>query len=221
MSNEKSAYVELLKYPIVILSILLALIVAKHALGITFGPVKEITKNGVSFDTEVKGGMADLSSRLNEATKEIDELRKLVPVPANQADAIKASVSVAAQTVSEQTAQLSKLSVSSADSTTTRGFMFIGNYDGSTWSEEKLASPDTGQPIATPPDQIQPGSIFKVTDNMVVREGLPANTPKYYRDQKSLGTIISGTKIKIMGTPTGINRGFAMQYWAQVELIPQ
>ncbi|KAF0811791.1 hypothetical protein IGB42_03598 [Andreprevotia sp. IGB-42] len=43
MADENSTLVELLKYPVAIFSVLLALIIGKYALGITFGLVAEIS----------------------------------------------------------------------------------------------------------------------------------------------------------------------------------
>ncbi len=45
--------------------------------------------------------------------------------------------------------------------------------------------------------------------------GLPQNDVSYFRGQSKIGVIRPGTLIKIIETPIGINRGFAVQYWAK------
>jgi len=49
MPGNNNPYVDLLKYPITIFAILLALVVARFTLGITFGPVTKVSSEGVEF----------------------------------------------------------------------------------------------------------------------------------------------------------------------------
>src|SRR5262245_49896221 len=61
---KRGAVVELLKYPIVVFSILIAVIVAKHLLGITFGQVSKVSQSGVEVAQVSSNQIADLDSRL-------------------------------------------------------------------------------------------------------------------------------------------------------------
>ena len=218
VSEKKEVFIELLKFPILVFSILAALTIGRYSLGLTFGPISEISKDGVKFSQEAKGELTDLASRLNGALAAIDELKKITPDAQTNLSKIQAAVVEAEQTVSEQSAQLSTLAVSANDGNSRQGYIFIGNYSGS-WSSVKLASTQTGQPITIHPDQLLPGTSYKVLGNMVVRDGLPANDVSYYRGRKSLGTIPLGTEVRVLSRPTGIDREFAVQYWVKVEVL--
>jgi hypothetical protein len=218
MANEESTAVALLKYPITVFSILLALLVAKWQLGITFGAVQEVGPGGVKFSQEAKAELTDIASRLNGALAAIEELRKAAPAQKAKSPEAQATIFEAAQTVSDQTAQLANLTQAPASgSGPTGGFIWIGDY-GNGWSRAKLAAVDKGQPITAPPDQLQPGTEYKVLGNMVVRDGLPANDPQYFQGRRSLGTLPRGTKIRLAEKPVAVDRGAAVQYWAKVEL---
>ena len=126
----------------------------------------------------------------------------------------------AAQTVSDQTANVSKLFAAATGkaSISARGYIWIGNYADDRWDSPKLASLASGQPVAMTPRQIKPGTEYSVLGNMVIRNGLPPNNTEYFRAQKSLGVIPRGTRVRIVTSPIGIDREFAVQYWAEVEI---
>jgi hypothetical protein len=218
VADEKSNVVELLKYPITILSILLALIAARYFLGITFGAVAEVSASGVKFSQDAKGEIASLAAQLNSATAAIEELRKQSPQHAELTPKAQSALFEASQTVSNQTAQVAKLQADpGTDSPKSKGYIWIGDY-GNDWARVKLAPVDSNDPIKVAPAQIVAGSEYKVLGNMVVRESLPPNNADYYRSLKSLGIIPVGTKVRILSKPTGIDREFAVQYWAEVSL---
>lgn len=218
MSNGESKTVALLKYPVTIFSILIALLFAKWWLGITFGQIQELGPGGVKFSSEAKGELTDIASKLNGALAEIEELKKAVPAHEVRSSEAQATVFEAAQTVSDQTAQLAALPKASAAGTgASGGFIWIGDYQNG-WRRVKLAEPDKGQPITAPPDQLLAGTEYKVLGNMVVRGGLPGNDAQYFQGQKSLGTLPRGTKIRLADKPVAINREFAVQYWVKVEV---
>ncbi|RZI86782.1 MAG: hypothetical protein EOP38_00350 [Rubrivivax sp.] len=216
MADEKSNVVELLKYPIIIFSILLALVASRYLLGITFGQVAEVTANGVKFSQDAKGEIAALAAQVNSATAAIEELRKQSGQHEALSPKAQSDIFEASQTVSNQTAQVAKLpSDQGVDSQKSRGYIWIGDYKGA-WTRVKLAPVNANEPITYGPGQILPGSDFKVLGNMVVREGLPPNNVDYYQSRKSLGIIPAGSKVRILSAPTGIDREFAVQYWAEV-----
>ena len=217
MAEEQSKLVELLKYPLVVFSVLVALIIAKYTLEISFGAVSEISKDGIKFSQEQKGELANLASKLNGAIAEIEQLKKNAPVAQTSSAQAQATVFQAAQTVSDQTAQLANIAAKSPTSTFQQGWIWIGNYkDG--WNPTTLSVPNTGQPVAVAPAQLTPGAEYQITGNMVVRDGLPENDAKYYEARKSLGTLPRGTRVRLVAAPTGVERQFAVQYWAKIEL---
>ncbi|WP_432723978.1 hypothetical protein R0381_000682 [Jeongeupia wiesaeckerbachi] len=218
MALDRSAVIELLKYPVTIFSILLALIAGKYALGISFGPVAEISPSGVKFTQEAKGEITELASKLNGALVAIEELKKHSPAGDTQSAQAKSTVFQAAQTVSDQTAQLATLSTPLVpDAPKQRGFIWIGDYQ-SQWNKPMLAPLGTGQPVSVPPEQLGAGTEYLTLGNMVVRDGLPSNDADYFRARKSLGVVPRGTKVRLIRPPTAINREYAVQYWAEIEL---
>lgn len=218
MPVDKSAVVELWKYPLTVFSILVALIIAKFALGVSFGPVSEITRDGIRFGQEQKGELANLASRLGGAIAEIDELKKSLPKSQVVSDETQRKVFEAAQTVSDQTAQVASIGTKGAGASLQQGYIWIGNYKN-TWSPVKLAMVATGQPVTVPPDKLLPGTEYLVLGNMVVRDGRPENDARYFEGRRSLGTVTRGSRIRLVSTPDGIDRQFAVQYWAKVEVL--
>ena len=69
MADQSTTMTELAKYPLAVLSIFLALVGAKYILGVPFGAVTEITKDGVKFSQEAKGEIASLSAQINAAQR--------------------------------------------------------------------------------------------------------------------------------------------------------
>lgn len=209
--------VELLKYPLTILSLLIALIVAKYTLGVSFGAVTEVSLEGVKFTQDAKGEIADLAGKLNGALAAIEELKKQAGSKETFSPRAQSEIFAATQTVSDQTAQLAKLSsVQAAGSPKQKGLIWIGDYKNG-WSRVLLSAIDTGKQIVVPPDKLLSGTEYSVLGNMVVRDGLPSNDADYFRGRKSLGVIPRGTKVRLVRAPAAIDRGFAVQYWAEVE----
>ena len=99
-----------------------------------------------------------------------------------------------------------------------RGYIWIGDFD-SNWDRTALALPDSRQPVEMPPGRIQEGSEFLLLKNMIVRGGLPENDADYFRGRASVGVIPKGTVVRITTAPQGIDREFAVQYWAEVEAV--
>jgi hypothetical protein len=216
MAEEKSSIVELAKYPIAVLSIFLALVGAKYILGIPFGSVSEITKDGVKFTQDAKGEIASLSAQLNGAMKSIEEIKRQLPTKALSTEA-RSVIFEASQTVPDQTAQLTTIKSTDASAELT-GYIWIGDYNKSTsiWQRVKLLSPATNSPLVSAPASVAPGAVFAVSDNMVLRDGLPQNDNSYFQGRKSLGVLPTGTRVRVLSSPVAIDREFAVQYWLQV-----
>jgi hypothetical protein len=218
MAEEKSSGVELLKYPVTVFSILLALIIAKYTLGISFGVVAEVGPGGVKFAQDAKAEIADIAGKLNGAIVAIEELKKQSGSKEVASSRVQTAIFAATQTVSDQTAQLAKLSSDQpVGSSKQKGFIWIGDYKNG-WTNVKLGAVDTGQPITASPETLLSGTEYSILGNMVVRDGLPSNDSDYFRGRKSLGVIPRGTKVRLVRAPVPIDREFAVQYWAEVEL---
>lgn len=216
MAEDKSPFIEIAKYPVVVLSIFLALVGAKYFLDIPFGSVSEITRDGVKFTQDAKGEIASLSAQLNGAIKSIEEIKRQLPSKSLSPEA-KSEIFEASQTVPDQTAQLTTVKSADAGPELT-GYIWIGDYSKatSTWQRVKLVSPTTNSPLASAPPTIAPGAVFAVSGNMVLRDGLPPDDGAYFQARKSLGVLPTGTRVKVLSAPVAIDREFAVQYWLQV-----
>lgn len=222
MADEKSTLIDLAKYPIAVLSIFLALVGAKYILGIPFDSVSEITKDGIKFTQDAKGEIAALSSRLNAATKSIEEIKKQIPAQSLSPEA-RSAVFEASQTVPDQTAQIATVGGNTEGGKAgISGYIWIGDYNkaSSSWQRVKLVSPTTNAPLSNAPSSVTRGTLFTVSGNMVLRDGLPRNDAEYFQGRKSLGVLPTGTRIMISSDPVGIDREFAVQYWARVTVQP-
>lgn len=222
MEGNKSGYVELLKYPVLVLSILLALIAMKFTLGLEFGMLTEFSTSGLKFSeksnqatleaiTELEARIEDLSARL-ESVEAGDEAAPAL------SGTEKSKAFSKTQSVSDATANIARLTAAASDDAIPRltGWMWIGDFNGK-WSKTSLVNLGTGQPITITPSEMQAGTEYRVLGNMVVREGLPPNNAEYYRAQKSLGVVPRGSIVRILKQPVGVNREFAVQYWVQIE----
>lgn len=220
MSDRRSVVIDLVKYPIIIFSILIALIAAKYLLGLEFGLITEVGTGGVKF-AEKKSqatfeALTSLEGKVNQALVELEQLKNVNQSVAESPEA-KAKVFEAAQIVSDQTASVARIQVPDhARRTRLKGYIWIGDFKEA-WSKPKLAQPDTGQPITLPPTQLQPGTEYTVLGNMVVGDGLPSDDQKYYAGRASLGVIPRGTRVRLIGNPAAIAREYAVQYWVEVE----
>lgn len=219
MSEEKKAspWVELLKYPITIFSMLLALVAAKWVLGLQIGPLAKIGPGGIEFVQEARVEIVDIVSKLNGALAEIEALKKAAPVAQATSDQANKEVFAATQTVSNQTAALANVSREVAPNVAAprKGYIWIGDFKG-TWGKT-LISAGNNEPVKEAPEKLPLGTTYTTLGNMVVRDGLPSDDPDYFRGRPSLGVIPRGTPFKLVTTPVGIDRGYAVQYWAQIE----
>jgi len=234
MPGNNNPYVDLLKYPITIFAILLALVVARFTLGITFGPVTKVSSEGVEFAQASTAKLGDLEGRVNGLAMELEALKTASTLSAHRSTvradtsalatlvadrSLEARVFEATQAVSDQTAQLARLGARVFPSKAKqKGFIWIGDYTGK-WERAKLGSPETGEPLALAPAELQPGSEFRVLDNMVIRDAVPEKDQHYLRGPSSLGIISRGSRVRLVGEAVRVDRGFATQYWAEVEIV--
>ncbi len=201
--------VELIKYPVTVMSVLVAIVVAKY-LGIA--ELNLPGGGGVKFREGTTASLAALDAKVAE----IDARRKAGEGKVTKEEAAQ-EVFAAAQTVSDQTAQLARLDRAEKREGPLGGYIWIGNYRN-TWKPAELSASQAGPPITTPPARLQAGEDYYVLGNMVIRGSLPKNDEAYYRGVEVVGAAPKGTKVHLLATPTGIDRQFSMQYWANVEV---
>ena len=224
MSDTRKAVLELLKYPILVFSILVAIIILKVSLGLEFGPVTEVGSQGVKFAEQGKAtleALAELEAKVNEAAVRLEALENPGDEREDSRAQVQSKAFSASQTVSDATAQVARLQNESggSDREVPRGYIWIGNYQGNSWERAMIGRPDTGQPVEIAPADMRQGTEYITLGNMVLRDGLPANDEQYFRGRENLGVVPRGTRFSIKTPPTGIDREFAVQFWAEVEVL--
>ena len=218
-SNDQNPYLELLKYPIMAVSILFGLVAANWLLDLELSRITEFGPGGVKL-SEVREdaalAAADLEERLDAALERIASLEKQLNSSTPQSRALT--------TVSEPSEAVANLSRSNDELGTIlkgrKGFIWIGNYDagGGEWQEQNLVLLEERTPVRAKPSELNRGSQYRIATNTYLRAGLPANDEAYFRGQKALGAIPRGTLLTLIGNPVGIDREFKVQYWAEVEV---
>lgn len=222
MSDDKKSttpWVELLKYPITIFSLLLALVVAKSMLGLQFGQITEIGPGGLKFAQQASAEIADLAGKLNGALAEIEAIKRASPEARVNSEQGRKEVFAASQTVSDQTAALANLAREQAPSAAPvrRGYIWIGDFNNGNWGKTMLGAGPRDEPVKDPPQNLALSAGYTTLGNMVVRDGLPSNDADYFRARASLGVIPRGTSVRLVNAPVAIDRQYAVQYWAQIE----
>jgi hypothetical protein len=219
-----STIVELLKYPLLVFSALIALVLARYLLGLEFGVVTEVGTQGVKFaerNQATLAAVANIEGKVNQALVELELLKKSQPAAGPVSRENTARLVEAAQTVSDQTARVEQIGTGNpTGNRRLKGYIWIGDFDGA-WRRAKLAPLDTGQPVNLSPEKLLPGTEYTVLGNMVVREKAPADDEEYYRGVNSLGVIPRGTKVRLVSAPIVRSRESAVQYWAEVEVPPE
>lgn len=224
MSDNNSQLIELLKYPILVFSIVLALIIVRHALDLEFGVVTEVSTEGLKFseksnDATLKALM-ELETKLNEMAVRLDRMEDPMDSSPESMAEVWDQTFVVSQTVSDATANIAQLNkqVKAEGNTVLSGWIWIGNYSDN-WSKASIASLATGQPIDLDPTKMQPGTEYRTLGNMIVRDGLPPNNKDYYKSKASLGVVPRGSVITLLDTVEPVDREFAVQYWAKIEFL--
>lgn len=215
---------ELLKYPIMVASIFLALFGARHLLDFDIGRATRIGADGIEF-AEQQERTSEATQALDQALKEalarIEVLENSVNNPSANLDATerKRILEASAQEVSPEVAMLARSTVRDGKSLVYGkvGYIWIGDYQRE-WLKPRLVGLD-GQVIEKAPQAIEVGERYSLRANIVLRKEQPQNNAEYYRGSPSLGVVTSGTQVQIEARPTGIDREFAVQYWAKVKVM--
>lgn len=220
-------WIELLKYPILVFSILLAVVIAHWALDLEFGAVAELGTEGIKFTQHSEATLqvlTALEAQVNEMAVRLEAVENRAERSGDAAEQVRNEGRVAqessdaAQTVSDATAQIARIQRSLQPEKRLRGYVWVGDFDGS-WTRTSIGLPDSRQAVEISPDRMQPGTQFVLLENMVVRNGLPTNDAVYFRGRQPAGVLPRGSLIRIIQAPVGIDREFAVQYWAEIEEV--
>ncbi|NJK41167.1 MAG: hypothetical protein HC934_07100 [Acaryochloridaceae cyanobacterium SU_2_1] len=213
--TNQNQWLEILKYPTLVFSMLLALIIARFTLGIQFGSVTEISKEGVKFEETASTALAEIDSRVSE----LETKAKEIQIPNADKNKVMTQSFTASQMVDNSTAQVALSSEKNRQDALV-GYIWIGNYTPQKgWSEVNLAQPGTGAKLGSQPSEIRVNATYIVQGNMVVRDGLPADDEQYFRGRANLGVIPVGTDVEILEKPVGIEREGTRHYWAKLRVI--
>ncbi|MCW9015966.1 MAG: hypothetical protein OQJ89_03315, partial [Kangiellaceae bacterium] len=197
---------------------------AKYLLDFDISRATKIGTGGIEFSEQqerTSEATEELDRQLKEAIARIAILEKRLDNPTNQINENERRqiLEEAAQEVSPAVAKLSKSAEKGGKSLVynVSGYIWIGNFKDK-WQKPVLIGLD-GQIIQKSPDSINPGEQYTTRGNMVIREQLPQDNKDYYKGSRSLGTIPVGTRVRIEEIPEGIDREFAVQYWAKVVVL--
>ena len=216
-------YIELIKYPVLVFSLLAAVVVARFALGIEFGNVTEISTQGLKFaeaNQALSKTVTDLETRLNAMQEQIKALEKSNNVDLSYNETVQQDVFYAEQTVSDVTANASRLAAqtTSQEEEVLQGYIWIGDWGEGKWSKVQLASMDSRQPITIPPEQMVAGTQYISLGNLVVRAEWPRNDEINFKGAETNGVIPRGSTLEII-TPQDFDLDTSQQFWAEVRLI--
>ena len=216
-------YVELIKYPVLVFSLLAAVVVARFALGIEFGNVTEISTQGLKFaeaNQALSKTVTDLETRLNAMQEQIKALEGGANGNTVFSEIVQQDVFSAEQMVSDVTANASRLVAQAApeQEDALQGYIWIGDWGDGAWKKIQLAGLDSRQPVTLPPNQMVAGTQYISLGNLVVRAARPRNDEIYYKGVETNGVIPRGARIEIVTQPN-IVREESQQFWAEVRLI--
>ena len=206
-----------------VFSLLAAVVVARFALGIEFGNVTEISTQGLKFaeaNQALSKTVTDLETRLNAMQQQIKALEKRNNVDLGYNEAVQQDVFYAEQTVSDVTANASRLAAqtTSQEEEVLQGYIWIGDWGGREWSKVQLASMDSRQPITISPAQMVAGTQYISLGNLVVRAERPRNDEINFKGAETNGVIPRGSTLEII-TPENFDPDKSQQFWAEVRLI--
>ncbi len=219
MSNGYSS-MELWKYPVIVGSIVIGLLLADWWLGIDMSRVVEVGPNGLRL-AEVRedaaSAAASLEARLDEAMARIAELEASTAEP----DTPRIEPIRETNAPSDAVARLSRATDESGTLLKgKRGWTWIGDYDPETdeWEKPNLLQLDDGIPYTGKMTELSPGRQFRIARNMYLRAGRPEDDSDYFKGQEPIGVVQEQTRLTLRSEPQPIRRGSRTQYWAEVEV---
>jgi len=232
----KKILLEYLKYPIMFISVVIAMFLAELLLEIDFGRMSKIGSGGIEFYDEEKAQILDvnteLESKISDLRIELDvvsiQLNELSRTDSDLTDFNPLNFEKAivenfykTQTVSDQTAVLGiEQNTKEPLLINQEGYIFIGNYNriSKKWSNLALKDLNHNAINEDPNELIINEPIYIVHGNMILRKQMPKNDKEYYKGSKRLGIVPDHSIISLVEKPKGIDREFAVQWWVKIRI---
>ncbi|KAA3619422.1 MAG: hypothetical protein DWQ05_01505 [Calditrichaeota bacterium] len=227
MEERKNILLQLLQYPMLILSIILGMALISFLFQIDFSRLSKVGPEGIEFyedrEREISGVFSDLETRMNELASKVEFLESRLAEP-EQEKLLQRAIEQFEETqiTSTKTAQLARSSSQAKESLLAgrSGYIWIGDWGEKNKAWQRLTIVQVeGEEIRLEPEAILPGMKFRVSGNMVLRDGKPDDSPSYYRSKESIGTIPKGSKILTLESPVRYDRRFTIQCWMKVEVL--
>ncbi len=229
---------ELLKYPILVMSIVLGIVVLDYfeynivSLGTGGIEVEKRITNTLEGSQELSRKVDSLEllvaqlfeSRQIENQEQIDRLvsdgsglQKSDLNDTITGVSVKSHISTYQFQASDLTTKINKDLDEIKHANSKVGWIWIGNYAEKAWSTCMLKRIDgKALPIGSP-ESIQKNEVFEVTGNMYIRKYLPPNTDSYFRSVNAVGIVPNGSEVEVLEPPQAIDRGFQVQYWMKIQ----
>ena len=219
--TESGPYLELLRYPVIVASVLAGVIFAKWFLALDLSRITEVGPSGIKLQEtreEASVAISELEARLDETVARLSGVEEQIETSGVVRKKMVSEVSESSDAV----ARLSR-AITDGDGTLLegkKGYIWIGNYRADTegWERQNLLQVDSRLPIERPPPRLAKGSQYRLAINTILRDRIPPNNDEYFRARKNLGVVPRGTLLTLVGEPVGIEREFAEQFWAEIEV---
>lgn len=187
MAEQKNLWLQLLQYPILILSIILGMALISFLFQIDFSRLSKVGPEGIEFyeerERDISSVFAELETRTNELAAKVEFLEsRLAKADRDALRRQEIEHFEATQTTSIKTAQLSRSVTANRALLLTgqQGYIWIGDWGKvlKKWQRLKIVQPE-GEKVGLSPDEILPGMQFRITGNMVLRDGRPEDDAAY------------------------------------------
>jgi len=219
MADEKKVeWKELLKYPILGVTIVFCLWLAKVLCILDVSNISKIGTDGVEFRDRTE----KLAAQVAPFENRIKVLEVALETILNNKDT---STTVAVrntilekpeelQLASDKATQISEMKEVTSNTKVLEGWIWLGNYEKSrkAWSTLLLNEVDK----STVPTKIDTMVTYTLDGNMILRSENPTIKTDYFRSVPSLGIIPRGSTVTLISKPKPASERSVVQYWAKV-----
>lgn len=220
------ALLELVKYPVLLLTVFILL----ATVGVPWENLTELGINGLKFESRT------LATKIDQQQKALSALEEQFKVlaknnvvanptnPPNTDPAVKDALVKAQEIASDDTVTANTAALYQDTDRSRR--LLLANTTGYIWIGDKrkdekwkrlMLKNEQGNFVNC--DDVQVDQEYTVARNPVLRDARPDNTAGYFRSVGINGVVPSGSKVRVLSEPVGIDREFAVQYWVQVQVI--
>ncbi len=184
-------WIDLLRVPVIALSIVIALYLASEMLGIDFSKIKSIGTEGIRLRDEQSEDVsmitAELEERINYLMIQLEGIREIKNIKEENLDKFIDDKYVELQTVSDEFADLSKPNDRESGTIfkNDTGVIWLGNFytDSSKWVSIKLKKASDGLEITASREKLDNLNIhdmYIVEDyNLILRTDIPEDNYDY------------------------------------------